>query len=643
MLEKELQRELEQELEQEMGTGNSVNPWGNKRSAIIMILGALLTAFHLYTASFGIITGYMQVVIHWAMIGSVVVLSKPAKYKGGIVVDIVLIAVTVYLCYYQAILQDRLIFKAGIFSQTDYAMAVTAIIAGLIIGRRMLGNILPVLAILFILYAAFGSHVPGMFQTVKFSYKRIATYLFSMTDGLYGSTLLVSAQYIFLFILFGKILELTGAGEFFVDLAFSVAGKVRGGPAQAAVYSSMLMGTISGSGVANVVTTGTFTIPLMKKTGYRPAIAGAVEAVASSGGQIMPPVMGAVAFIMSEMTGIPYSSIAIAALVPAMLYYTTLSISVYLTACNTNIPKSDPATLPKAGKVMKKGWYYLIPLLVIMYFIFSGYSAQRSVFYSILSAFAVALIFERDRFTMNSLFAAMGDAAKGTAHIAPACMLAGIIMGCINMTGLALKISAIIEILANGSVIVALLLSMGVSLLLGMGLPTSAAYIVLAVLVAPPLINMGVSTMATHLFIVYFGALSTITPPVALSAFAASAIAEAGFWETGWESVKLAAAGFIIPFIFCFNSELLLDGEVGMIAFAIVTATIGCAFLSVSLTGWFKHKLPLISRLLLFACAVQIVTVDIKGNLIAIVAAVIIIAASIVWNERSVSAAKSTD
>jgi TRAP transporter 4TM/12TM fusion protein len=610
------------------------NIFADKRKIAISIIGICLTLFHMYTASVGILTGYLQTVIHWAFIGSVVLLDKPAKWRRGIILDLALIITTVYLCYYQAILQDRLIFKAGIFSTTDFIMSVVAIAVALISGRRAQGAILPIICIVFIIYANFGWHIPGMFKTVNFSFKRITTYLFSMTDGLYGSTLLVSAQYIFLFILFGKILDLIGAGAFFVDIAFALAGRMRGGPAQAAVFSSMLMGTISGSGVANVVTTGTFTIPLMKKTGYHPAIAGAVEAVASSGGQIMPPVMGAVAFLMSEMTGIPYSAIAIAALIPAILYYVTLSCSIYLTACKTNMSKNDPNELPNFFKTLRKNWYYIAPLAVIMYLIFTGHSAQRSVFYSILTALVIGIAFERKKLTPRRLLGVMRESAVGCAHIAPCCMLAGIIMGTINLTGLALKISAIIVSIANGQVIIALIVSMFVSLLLGMGLPTSAAYVVLAVLVAPPIISMGVSTLAANLFIVYFGALSTITPPVALSAFAASAISGAGVWETGYESMKLSAAGFIIPFIFCFNEELLLNGELNMIIFAITTAVMGCVLLSISLTAWFSYELTLPARIILFVCAVFICMVDIRGNLVAMAIAAVTLLFSILYGKN---------
>jgi TRAP transporter 4TM/12TM fusion protein len=578
---------------------------------IILLLTAIsLALFHLYTASFGILTGYIQAAIHWTFVGTFVVLTHPLKFRGGAIIDAALIMLNIVLTFYELKLQEEMITSAGIYSTTDLLMSVLALIMTFEISRRVLGYILPGICLVFIAYAYFGSHIPGLFKTVSFSLKRIATHLFSAEDGLYGSILYVSAQFIFLFVLFGAILDITGAGSFFVDLATSIAGRTRGGSAQAAVYSSMLMGMINGSGPANVVTTGTFTIPLMKRVGYKPSMAGAVEAVASSGGQIMPPVMGAAAFLMSEITGIKYSDIVIAAFVPAVLYYLTLSASVYLTARHQNMPKPDPASLPKLGRTLKKGWYYFAPLIVLLLLLVKGFSAQRSAFWAIAASLAVGFIFERKNMTARRLIAAARSAASGIGPIAAACLCAGIIMGTINITGVGLKISGIIEAVSGNRMLIALLLTMATSLILGMGLPTSAAYVVLAGLVAPAIINMGASKMAAHLFLLYFGALSSITPPVALSVFAACSISNASLWETGRDAVKLAVSGFIIPFIFVFNTELLLMGSIGMILIALVTALIGCILLSISNIGWCGTDISPPGRILLFASAIMLIVVE---------------------------------
>ncbi|MHB1394623.1 MAG: TRAP transporter permease [Clostridia bacterium] len=574
---------------------------------LVLIISIALALFHMYSASIGVMPAYEQSAIHWGLIGTYIIITRPLKFKGGIIIDTVLAATNIFLSYYQIVLQERFIETAGMYSDFEKVLSIAAIIVAIEIARRSIGKVLPIIAVLFIAYALFGNNLSGMFKTVDFSLARIAPYLYTSADGLYGQTLYVSAQFIFLFVLFGAILDMTGAGEFFVNIAFALTGKVCGGPAQAAVFSSMLMGTINGSGAANVVTTGTFTIPLMKKVGFKPAFAGAVEAVASNGGQIMPPVMGAVAFLMAEMTGIEYGKIALAALPAAILYYVTLSMSVYVEANKRQIPVTPESERLKPGKIMKEGWIYLIPLVVLMGMLIRGYSAQKSGLFGIIVSLVIGFIKSRENMNLKRFAQALKEAVAGIAPIASACLLAGVVMGILNMTGLGLKISSIIVDLSNGHLIIALILAMLTSLLLGMGLPTSAAYMVLAILVAPAIVKMGVSQMGAHLFILYFGALSTITPPVALSTFAASGIAGSGMWETGFEAMKLAIAGFIIPFIFAYSPELLLTGDIGRIILVLITALIGCMVLAIGLGGWFKVKLSVISRFLLTAAAILLI------------------------------------
>lgn len=592
---------------------------------LVVGTAVILALFHLYTASIGVLPAYSQAAIHWGIVGTFIVLTKPLKFKGGRIVDFTLIALNIFISWYQINLQEKFVEAAGVYSKVDIAVSILAIILAIEIARRAIGNILPIIAGVFILYALYGRYLPGVFKTVKFSISRLAPYLFTSSDGLYGQTLYVSAQFIFLFVLFGTILDLTGAGEFFVNIAFALTGKVKGGPAQAAVYSSMLMGTINGSGAANVVTTGTFTIPLMKKVGFKPAFAGAVEAVASNGGQIMPPVMGAVAFLMAEITGIEYGKIALAAFPTAILYYITLSASVYLEAHKMDIPVTPKDQIMNAGKVFKDGWLYLLPLISLMGMLLYGYSAQRSAFFTIILSVVIGLIKNPKNMNLSGFKKAFLDAISGIGPIAAACILAGVVMGILNMTGLGLKISSIIIDVSNGSLLVALILAMLTSLLLGMGLPTSAAYMVLAILVAPALIKMGVSVMGAHMFILYFGALSTITPPVALSTFAAAGIAGSNMWETGYAAMKLAASGFIIPFIFAFSPELLLIGSTGSIIFSLVTALLGVLVLSVSLTGWLKSPLSWVSRIILFIASILLIMPEpLYGNLIGLLLAVAI-------------------
>lgn len=569
----------------------------------------LMFLFHMWTASFGTLAAYQLTAVHWALVGTFIVLVKPLKSPIGRIADILLILANLFICFYEIKLQNDFVVNAGMYTQFDIYVSMASIVLALVIAQRMLGNILPVIVVVFIGYALLGNLIPGMFHTIRFSIDRIAPYLYTAYEGMFGQTLAVSALFIYLFVAFGTALDLTGAGEFFVDLAYSIAGRAKGGPAQAAVYSSMLLGTINGSGAANVVTTGTFTIPLMKKVGFKPEFAGAVEAVASSGGQIMPPVMGAAAFLMSEMTGIAYAKIAFAALLPAALYYLTLSFAVYLTSHKLNLPTVDKKDQLKPLDVLKKGWYHMLPLFLLIGMMIRGYSVQRSAFFSILLVFAIGFLTNRKKMTLANIYQSLKSSVDGIAPIAAACILAGAIMGVINLTGLGLKISSIIETLAAGRMLIALVLTMLASLLLGMGLPTSACYMILAVLIAPALTKMGASPMAAHLFILYFGALSTITPPVALSTFAAAGIAQASVWRTGVEAVKLASTGFIIPFLFVFNQELLFQGTAPNVLFALVTSIVGSFILAISITGWMKARISVLGRIILIPAGIMLFVV----------------------------------
>lgn len=590
----------------------------------IILVSLLLALFHLYSASIGVMPSFQQTAIHWGFVGAYIILTKPLKFKGGIIIDLVLIALNTFISYYQIKLQYQFILTAGIYTQTDIWISILAIVVVTLIAYRSIGSILPIIAGIFLLYSLYGYMLPGGLKTSKFTLDRIAPYLFTSSDGFFGQTLYVSAQFIYLFVLFGSILNLTGAGKFFVDIAFALTGRVKGGPAQAAVFSSMLMGTINGSGAANVVTTGTFTIPLMKKVGFSPAFSGAVETVASSGGQIFPPVMGAVAFLMAEMTGIPYGTIALAAIIPAVLYFITLAVSVYLQANKRGI-EAEKEKLYNAREIMKDGWLYLLPVIVLMYTLLTGFSAQKAGFYGIVSSVVVGFIKNRKEMTISNFSKAFKEAAGGIAPIAAACILAGVVMGVLNMTGLGLKVSSLIVQVAGGNLIIALILAMITSLILGMGLPTSAAYMVLAILVAPALVKLGVTVMGAHMFILYFGALSTITPPVALSTFAAAGIAGSGLWETGWEAIKLAATGFVIPFIFAYSPQLLLIGGTLDIVVAIITAVIGSAIFAIAINGWFTKNLNVFVRLALAVAAIMLFLANYLLSFIGLAISVVIL------------------
>ena len=576
-------------------------------AALLVLFAAGLTLFQLLTASpLWIVSGYKQAGIHWAFIAAVFLLSKPTKGRTGPVVDFLLLAASLACVYGLFSASDTLANASGLYSRLEVALAICQIFLALIIGYKALGKALPLIAIVFLLYTLYGNKIPGMFKTAKVSLSRLAPYLLVGSEGMFGTALVTCSRFIFIFIFFGAVLDLIGAGSFFVDLAFSLTGRAKGGAAQASIYSSMLMGMISGSGPANVVTTGTFTIPLMKKIGFDKDTAGAVEAVASGGGQIMPPVMGSVAFIMSEVTGIAYGQIALAALVPAVLYYLTLSSSVLVYSWKYNVSAAD-MEIKKPGEILKSGWYYLIPLAVLIGLMILGISAQRCALWAALTAIAVGVLFRRERLSWENISKKLVGTARGMATISAACLLAGIITGCINITGFGLKVNGIIELISGGSLLLMLVLTMVVCLILGMGLPTSASYVVLSVLVAPVIIKMGVAKLAVHLFILHFGSIATLTPPVALAVFAACGISGGTLWRTGGQAMKLAAAGLIVPFVFVYNNELLLMGEPGMIFFAIGTALLGCVLLSLAIIGWLFRDLDRLQRLAFLACGIALI------------------------------------
>lgn len=575
---------------------------------LLVLLSAGLAFFQILTASpLWIASGYQQAGIHWAFVISVFLLAKPSKHKLTRVLDVVLILLSILCVYGLFSMNHTLTYKMGMYSKFEVALAICQLVLAFILGYRVLGKALPIISGVFLVYALYGNNLSGMFKTAKMSMERLAAYLMVSTEGMFGSALTTCARFIFIFILFGAVLDLIGAGEFFVNIAFALTGRAKGGAAQASIYSSMLMGMISGSGPANVVTTGTFTIPLMKKIGFDKNTAGAVEAVASGGGQIMPPVMGSVAFIMSEVTGIPYGTIALAALIPAVLYYLTLSASVYAYSYQKDVSAADGMEIQKPKEVLKTGWFYLIPLIVLIGTMIMGRSAQRCALLSIGVAVLVGVIFCRDKLTWPRIADKLIGTAKGMAAISCACMVAGIITGCINITGFGLKISGIIETISGGSLLVMLILTMAVCLILGMGLPTSASYVVLSVLVAPAVVKLGVEKMAVHLFILHFGSIATLTPPVALAVFAACGISGGTLWKTGGQALRLALAGLIVPFIFVYNNELLLMGEPGMVVIAVVTALIGCALLAFASIGWGFQSLRPLERIVLLACSIALI------------------------------------
>ena len=469
----------------------------------------------------------------------------------------------------------------------------------------------------------------------RYTIERIIRFLYTGTEGIYGPAMNVSANYVALFVLFGAMLERFGGGQLFVDLAYSLTRKTRGGPAKAAVLSSALMGTMSGSAVANVATTGAFTIPLMKKNGYKASTAGAIEAVSSTGGQIMPPVMGAAAFLIAEITGISYGAIMTAALIPAIMYFLSIFIIVDLEAVKDGIGKPEQTQLQKVSVILKHGGYLLVPLGLLIVLIFTGYSAIYACGYSILAIFIIDLIFDKERKQFFSkVKVALLKGMKSVISIAAACAAAGIICGIISLTGIGSKFSSLMLSVANNNIFIALLMTMIASLILGTGLPTTAAYLVLATLAVPALVKLGVPLLSAHLFVLYFGAISTITPPVALSSYAGAAIAGANPNKVGYTAFRFGIIAFIVPFIFVYNQALLLNGTVFQIVTSVITALIGTIGVAVTIQGYWKVHASWFERVLAFAGGVSVMLHGWFWNLFGLAALAVVITIQILHSKK---------
>ena len=497
---------------------------------------------------------------------------------------------------YMSFNYKQLISQAGSYTQFDMTIAIIAIILLLEACRRVVG--LPILIVVscFIAYAYFGNYVPGYFSHRGFSLQRIATHLYFTTEGVIGTPLAVCSTFIFLFILFGAFLERTGIGQFFIDIANSLAGKATGGPAKVAVIASALQGTITGSSVANTVSSGRFTIPMMKKMGYRPEFAAAVEAAASTGGQIMPPIMGAAAFLMSEMTGIPYSNIIIAAIIPAFLYFTGIMIMVHLEAKRYGLKGLPPEEIPNFFRLMLSYWYLLIPLVVLVTMMMTGYTPARAALIAIVLSIVVSMFRKETRMDFSTFLGALEAGARNIIGVGVACAVAGMIVGTVTLTGIGLKLANGLLMLSGGNILLALFFTMIASIVLGMGVPTTANYVIMATITAPIVLQLGVDLLPAHMFVFYFGIVADITPPVALAAYAGSAIARSNPLKTGVQATKLAIAAFIIPYIFALNPSLLLIGSEPLdIILVTLTALAGMTGVAAATEGYIFAKMnPLI-------------------------------------------------
>lgn len=591
---------------------------------VITALAVGMSLFHFYTSGFGLLLAMKQRSLHLAFVLVLVYLLYPAREtskKDGIPwYDFILAAMAAFSTLYLFVEFEEMVNRAGLPTTMDIIVGFMGIILLLEATRRVSSPILPCIAIFFLFYCYFGRYFPQMFQHRGFNIQRIINHMYLGTEGVFGIPLGVSATFVFMFILFGSVLEQTGMGRFIIDLAMALAGGATGGPAKVAVLSSGFMGSISGSSVANVCTTGMFTIPLMKSVGYKPHFAGAVEAVASTGGQIMPPVMGAAAFIMAQFMGVPYVHVALAAVVPALLYYFAVMVQVHLEATRLGLTGLPREKLPKLFKLLKAKGHLLLPLIAIVYFLLSGYTPLKAAYYGIIISITVSFLNKETRLTPQKLKLALESGAKGALGVACACATVGIIVGTATLTGLGLRIASAIVAIAGGKLLPTLLLTMIACILLGAGLPTTANFIVTSTMAAPALFQLGVPPMAAYMFVLYFGIAADLSPPVALAAYAGAGIAGAEPMRTGVTAVKLALAGFIVPYIYVFNPMLVLVNFSPLpFTMAIITAILGVFLLGMSTIGYYKAPMAWWKRIIALVGALGLLIPGWQTDLIGLI------------------------
>ncbi|HRZ90083.1 MAG TPA: TRAP transporter permease, partial [Spirochaetia bacterium] len=590
----------------------------------IAALAIAFSVFQVYTAAFGVLDAMIQRAIHLGFGLTLIYLLYPTSKKWPRdklhPVDALLAVASAVAPMYILITYQQLVLRAGTTTPMDIAMGLLGIILVFEAARRVVGLPIVIIAGIFVLYAFAGPYIPGRLAHRGARLDTLVGHLFFTTEGIFGIPLGVSSTFIFLFILFGAYLEKTGLGQYFIDIANSIAGWASGGPAKVAVLSSALMGTVSGSSVANVVGTGSFTIPMMKKLGYKPEFAGAVEATASTGGQIMPPIMGAAAFLMAEFTGIPYARIIGAAVVPALLYYFGVWAGVHIEAKRLGLRGLRKDELPKLGELLKKS-FLMLPLAAIIYLLVSGYTPMRAALIAIVlsigTAGAASLVnWSRKRpvgFRWVDIVKGLEAGARGALGVLAATACAGIIIGVVTLTGLGLKLGSSLVALANGQLFLTLVFTMFTSLILGMGVPTTANYVITSTIAAPAImmiltkVNPGMDPYAqaivlpAHMFAFYFGIIADVTPPVALAAFAGAGIAKANPMKTGFNATKLAIAAFLVPYIFVYSPQMLGIGATFLDMVGIfVTSSIGMIGVSAGVMGYLIRPMHLWERPILF-------------------------------------------
>ncbi len=577
-------------------------------------LAAVWSLFQLYTAQQGMFDLLVQLPIHVAFATALGFLTPAGPGPVGAWrrrLDLLAALAALGCAGYYLAENARLVSRMPMVDDpraTDVAVGLLLMLLLLEASRRHIGAALVILALAFVAYAFVGPWLPGFLahggiRPLKFMDQQVLT-----TEGVFGIPTLVSATFIFLFVLFGAVMLHGGLLRFFTDLALSVAGATRGGAGKVAVIASGLFGMVNGSAIANAVTTGAFTIPLMKRAGYRPEFAAGVEATASMGGQLIPPVMGAAAFIMAETLGLPYWSIAVSAAIPGVLYFVAVGAMVHFEAARQGLPVLPRSELPRFGAVLRRDVHLLAGPAVLLYFLAEGRSPLFAGFWALVVAAVASWVRRETRIGPRQALAILVDGAQGAMPVALACATVGIVVGVVSITGLGLKLATGIVGIAQGNLLITLCLTMIAALVLGTGLPTSATYIITSIMAAPALVQLGVPKLAAHMFVFYFGILADLTPPTAISTYATSSIAGADVWRTQWLGMMLALSGFIIPFSFAYDpAMLLINTTLTQVVLRTAAATLGILMLAAGLIGYMRRPTRLWERVLLLAGACLLV------------------------------------
>ncbi|MBO0588020.1 TRAP transporter permease [Sporosarcina sp. E16_8] len=614
---KKLQHHDAQEILEKYDKENQFRTQIGKWAWAVTFLGVALTVFHLYTGYFGTLPSQKQGAVHLGTALGIIYLLYPAKkewrntHKKVPWYDVTLAFTAMYVTYHKIFFFDSILqSRVSGYSLIDIIISILGIALVLEATRRTVGLPIVIVAGVAIIYTLVGKYIPTQILSHPgFSMDRISTNIWYRESGIFGTPIQISAKFIYLFLFFGVILVHTPIGKFFNDIAFALTGRFTGGTAKAAVVASALQGTVSGSSVGNTVASGSFTIPMMKKAGFTPEFAGATEAAASTGGQIMPPMMGAAAFIMMEYLGVSYATIMLAAVVPAILYFTGIFIGTHFEAKKLKIIGLPKSELPRFKDLLIRDGYMLIPLVVIIGTIMSGFTPQRAALFGILSAYLVSLVRKESRMNVRQIVNVLEQGARVALPVIAAVATAGIIAGVVSITGLGAKFASGIIALSSGHLILALFFTMIACIILGMGLPTTANYVVTATIAAPALINdFMVAPLAAHMFVFYFGIVADITPPVCLAAYAGAGIAKANPFKTGVTAVKLAIAAFIIPYVFIYNPMLVLvDVVVWKLIIGVLAAVIGMIGISSAVIGFFIRNSRIWERIVLGGAGLMLI------------------------------------